>query len=92
MSNEKNMKTFKELANESDGQFSIEPNDKIEIHVNLCKSEIRVEIYRTANHMVNVPEEDWYFSLYGMMGYPSIEEKFNEIISNLPVWRGTLQS
>lgn len=77
------MTNFKELANESEGHFVVEPNDKTEIHVNLINSEITVDTYMTANHMIGYPESESYFTLVGMFGYPTIEEKFNEIIANL---------
>ena len=77
------MTNFKKLANESEGHFVVGPNDKTEIHVNLINSEITVDTYVTANHMVGCPETKSYFTLVGMFGYPTIEEKFNEIINNL---------
>lgn len=63
--------------------YYLEPNDKVEVHVDLVHAEITVDTYMTANHMVGYPESEIYFSLHGCMGYPSIEDKFNEVISNL---------
>ena len=79
-----NSLTFNTLALESiNGHFTFEPNETIEIHVSLSNTEIRVEHFRSSNHMIDPIKVENYHCLYGMMGYQSTEEKFNEIINSI---------
>lgn len=74
------MNTFNKLASENQGRFTFEPNELVEIQVNVSGSEIWVEEFRTANHFLKPIKKEYFSGLYGMMGYPSVEEKFNELL------------
>jgi len=74
------MKSFKKLLNESyEGRFTVEPNDKTEIHVDYGRSQITVFTYRTKNQLTPLTKKT-YHSLAGMFGTPTVEEKYHEII------------
>ena len=78
---------FKELSKEliltGVNCFTYEPTDLIEIDVNIANENIRVSYWRTSNHMRETIKVEHYHSLHGMMGYSSVEDKFNEIIKSL---------
>lgn len=78
-------KSFKTLLNESyEGIFTYEPNELIEIHVNYPKGNIRVDYYRSKNHMLDPIKKDYFHSLYGAnFGTQTVEEKFNEIVDSI---------
>lgn len=78
-----NTPTYKELIDNSNGFFTFEPNENTEIHVSSSDMSIRVEYFRSANHMVDPFKVDNFNGLYGSMGYLSIEEKFNEILNSI---------
>ena len=82
------MTLFNQLLNENieltgNARFTYEPNDKVEIFVDFEESEIRVEYFRTSNHLMDAYKSEYFPCLTGSYGQQSTEEKFNEIIEGL---------
>jgi hypothetical protein len=83
------MSTFNQLVSEAakhsigDVFFTFEPNELTEIHVNVTRQNIKVETFRSTNHMLDPVRKESFYGLYGMLGRQSLEDKFNEIISEL---------
>ena len=73
-------KKYIELLKESyEGRFTVEPNDKTEIHVDFGRMEITVLTFRTKNQIT--PEtKKTYSSLAGIFGTLTVEQKYNEIM------------
>lgn len=74
--------TYKELltkATDNNGNFIVEPNDTTEICVSYTTSEIIVKQYRFKNQLTPIATKS-YSCLYGMLGMPSMEDTFNEIM------------
>jgi hypothetical protein len=77
---------FNELASKNYGDFTYETGNKYfkEIEVSVCfwTSEIEVRYY--VGTLLSPVKREKYHSLHGMFGASTLENKFNEIIENLP--------
>ena len=75
------MKNFKELSKESNGNFTVEPNELTEIHVNIESQNVTVEVYPFKNHMKGTPTKETFRSGMVAFGGKSLETVYNEIIN-----------
>ena len=67
-------------ATENNGNFTVEANEITEIDVCYTRCEIRIKRYRFKNQLTPMSTK-LYSSLYGSFGRPSMEDTFNEIMS-----------
>ena len=77
------MKNFNQLMNESNGNFTVEPNEFTEIHVSVENSNVVIEVYPFKNHMKGVPTQTILRSGLLFLGGESLEDIYNRVINNL---------
>jgi len=77
------MKNFNQLSNESNGNFTVEPNEFTEIHVNTESNNVTVEVYPFKDHMKGEPTQTILRGGLLFLGGESLEDIYDRVINNL---------
>jgi len=76
------MKNFNQLMNESNGNWTVEPNEFTEVHVNTEGNNVTVEVYPFKDHMKGIPTQTIVRAGIVFLGGESLEDVYNKIINN----------